>query len=467
MPALGPIVAEYVAALPPGARCYACLRLGWLDRVALAPEWQSEFLPLLADGDPAIRGAAQAVLDRHRTLRPDLWRWLMLKLGRETEVGTKPHAIGQVLAGLDDADGDVRAAAGRYLRSLPDDAATNELVFGHWLRQDNPALRVALRDSGRVAPGVPVRALFCLLTGQIEAYLRLGDTDGEAFRGAWVLASSAQRREVNAAILRSHHDDLIRSYELAMSGRADYDLELHVQALLAGGQDEMLWALSGRLNLGQFLRVCSRWEASGWRPPRPEDGALIDEALRLHGAWREAADELGPPPPLPGTVDVLARWRDATLDQRAAQRQALEPEPLARAGASYALARHAAPPPGGETQTWLERLAAAVNLPPLAPEAPDHVVWVNVARGWHDELRLATLRSTPDQYDTTRQTLAWLERQRGPLPARLRSLCRVLERLQRYFGTGVEVFVDDEPADPAAIEVAAASVDAVLAEVGA
>lgn len=270
------------------------------------------------------------------------------------------EVVPALLAALEDADTEIRAAAGTALASPSDQSAVDalcELV----IQEARPGLaELAVRKQWGPADASR-RALFLLLTGQTEACCLL-DPDCEHLRGEYEQADEPLRRRIRQQALASGEDRLAR----ALTGVAG--VEVRISLLMRNRNCAELLECLKSSSYRQIVRILDFLAEQRWQPAGGDDRDFLAELQALRARVREAGDARA------DFEGLLANDRLAGRSAQELRGLASQGEPRQRAGALLALAARdpeAASPLVATSLTdrnWELRLAAGLAAAFADPE---------------------------------------------------------------------------------------------------
>ncbi|MCM8626293.1 hypothetical protein [Accumulibacter sp.] len=355
-----------------------------------------------------------------------------------------------------DAAPQVRAAVAALARALPvADEATNDAIYGAWVRSQSADLEKLIAEQGR-QPGSPaLEALHALVTGRLERYAALDDEDGMLVVQAFAMAPEPFRERLARAVAASPDRRLKEAYRRALTGGSGVDAASSLDNLKRVGDEDGLFELARSLRLAEALDLCERWAASNARPSAPRQRAAVERALTAYRRLGDFKVEAGPELP-EGLVDIFDWWRREKPGDAELRADLDAADPFRRARGLYlgherGLVDATRLGAAARSEHWPERLIARLADTALyAEKAEDHVLWVAACAG-DGTLLNEPIGGTPEDYARNTERLG---KARGAAAVRSQALLEILCALQGVFvSSGITVEKSGEATDRRAVEI--------------
>lgn len=355
---------------------------------------------------------------------------------------------------------DILKAVTVFAWTLPQrDEASNDQIYGAWIRSQSPLLERLISEQGR-QPGSPaLEALHALVTNRLDRYAALKDEDYGLFAQAFALAPKPFRERIAKAVAASPDRKLMEAYRFALTAGA-VDVGTSVENLRAVGDQDGLFESTRSLRLGDVLELCEHWASTPGRPSGAQQRAAVDRAVAAFRSLGEFKVEPGPALPK-GLIDIFEHWRGEKPDDAQLKADVAAEDPLRKARGFYlgherGLVDRAKLDDAARSEHWPERLVARLADPTIGEGKEDQVLWVSACAG-DAGLLSAAIGGTPEDYARHSQRLA---EARGPAAARSRGLLEILCALQGVFvASGIEVLETAEPTEETGVEVEDASAE--------
>ena len=350
---------------------------------------------------------------------------------------------------------EVLQAVAVLARTLPvKDESLNDGIYAAWIRSQSAELEKLIDEQARQASSPALETLHALVTGRLERYAELKDTDGMLLVHAFGMAPEPFRARIARTVGANPDRRLLENYRRALSS-VTADAARNIENLKLVGDEDGLFEVTRSLRLFEVLDLCQRWSTSAGRPAGPQQRAAVERALAAHRSL--GAFKVEQAPALPdGLVDIFEWWRNGQASDAQLRSDLDQPDPFQRARGLYlgregGLVDDARVHAAVKSDHWPERLVARLLEPELFSEAEqDHVFWANACAG--DAFLLhSPIDGMPEDY--ARHT-ALLAQARGPIGSRTRAFLEILCAFQSVFvASGIVVDESTEAADRSAVEI--------------
>ncbi len=350
---------------------------------------------------------------------------------------------------------EILQAVAVFARSLPVmDEASNDGIYAAWIRSQSTELEQLIHEQSRQASSPVLEALHALVTGRLERYLELNDSDGMLLVHAFHMAPEPFRESIARAIGASPDRGLLENYRRALSS-GTADAASNVENLKLVGDEDGLFEVTRSLCLLDVIDLCERWSSSAGRPGGTQQRAAVEHALAAHrtlGTFKVERTE-----PLPeGLVDVFEWWRHENSSEEQLRADLDSPDPFRNARGLY-LAREgglvddARLHEAARSEHWPQRLVARLLEPELFPQTQqDHVFWVGACAG-DASLLLSPIDGMPEDYA---RHIGLLSQARSPIGSRTRAFLEILCAFQGVFvASAIVIDEGTETVDRDAVEI--------------
>lgn len=245
--------------------------------------------------------------------RPTEVRLMTALLNGRSDIARKtpPEQLPTLLTAASDPNERITAEARAALTSLahPESReALCEIVINH----DDPVARQAALEAGYLPEAADRRALFLLLTGQVDDYAAL-DFDQRFMRVVYSTASPPLRQRIVAAVQSAGRVDFLNILTgprdwVRPADWSDDELCLLVNMLAREGQWDRLWKLAFEAPFLWSVEIVRILTQSGWSP-EPSVTAVSDRLVEISSLLPEVLR--------PGSnIDVPIAIRSETLRVR-------------------------------------------------------------------------------------------------------------------------------------------------------
>ncbi len=342
-----------------------------------------------------------------------------------------------------------------FARSLPvNDEASNDGIYAAWIRSQSTELEKLIDEQSRQASSPALEALHALVTGSLERYFELNDSDGMLLVHAFHMAPEPFRESIARTIGASPDRGLLENYRRALSS-GTADSASNVENLKLVGDEDGLFEVTRSLCLLDVVDLCERWSTSAGRPGGTQQRAAVERALaayRTLGSFKVERTE-----PLPdGLVDVFEWWRQENPSDAQLLSDLDSPDPMRKARGLYlgresGLVDDARLHEAASSAHWPQRLVAGLLEPELFPQAQqDHVFWVSACAG-DASLLLAPIDGMPEDYA---RHIGLLAQARSPIGSRTRAFLEILGAFQGVFvASAIVIDEGSETVDRGAVEI--------------
>lgn len=350
---------------------------------------------------------------------------------------------------------EVLQAVAALVRTLPvKDESLNNDIYAAWIRSQSAELEELIDEQARQASSLTLEALHALVTGRLDRYAELNDTDGMLLVQAFSMASESFRARIARTVGASADRGLLENYRRAMSN-VTTDVAHKVENLKLVGDEDGLFEVARSLRLLEVLDLCERWSANAGRPAGTQQRAAVERALAAYRTLGTVKVEHAAPLP-DGLVDIFEWWRKDKPSVALLRSDLDAPDPFKKARGLYlgregGLVDDVRLRAAAASEHWPERLVARMLEPDLFSEAEqDHVFWVNACAD-DASLLLSPIDGMPEDY--ARHTTL-LGKTRGPIGSRSRAFLEILCAFQDVFvASGIVVDDITEAADRGAVEI--------------
>jgi hypothetical protein len=200
--------AECLSKLPVADRALVLLLNGRESELPLDRETAFAVAGLQHDVREVVSIGVMVYLDRVMASGADFIIELAFKSGHPAKVGASPEAIHEAMRYLRDAEGEIFAAAYKWLSALPRDTQYHDIIFDEWFRTDDQNLFKLLRFGKRSPSDAGREVLLRLLSGDLKGYLEMDDPDCSLLASALSAASEARRKAIIKIIQDSHDEEM-------------------------------------------------------------------------------------------------------------------------------------------------------------------------------------------------------------------------------------------------------------------
>ncbi len=350
---------------------------------------------------------------------------------------------------------EILLAVAAFARSLPvNDEASNDGIYAAWIRSQSVELERLIHEQSRQASSPALEALHALVTGRLDRYVELNDSDGMLLVHAFHMAPEPFRESIARTVGASSDRGLLENYRRALSSGAA-DTASNVENLKLVGDEDGLFEVTRSLCLLDVVDLCERWASSAGRPGGTQQRAAVERALSAHrtlGTFKVERTE-----PLPeGLVDAFEWWNHEKPSDEQLRSDLDSPDPFQKARGLYlgreaGLVDDARLREAARSEHWPQRLVARLLEPELFPETQqDHVFWVSACAG-DASLLLSPIDGMPEDYA---HHIMLLGQARSPIGSRTRAFLEILGAFQGVFVANA-IVIDEgtETADRGAVEI--------------